>query len=119
MQPKTSEKKLSALVKWWAKVFPVKTHLRHVSKSPKTPIVAIPPKYAHDTKPHHFVGGKRIPYLPSQVRQCRKLRVLAAFGPIDERHVVQGTHELESQKQVVAPVEADQEPVVVDCLLFM
>ncbi|KAF0700539.1 Aste57867_8946 [Aphanomyces stellatus] len=79
---------------WFKTILPHKCTCKHLNKAQKMPVVKplkchieptlkIPRKYAHDaTKPHMWVGGHRVPYIPSQSHRLKGGRM--SFDPIVE-----------------------------------
>ncbi|KAF0700538.1 Aste57867_8945 [Aphanomyces stellatus] len=91
-QPKTTLKhKVST---WFKNVLPQRCTCHKLvaakpsSKTPKCdiePTVKIPRKYASEKATTTFVGGHRVPYIPSQVNQLKVAR--SSFDPIEEKEI--------------------------------
>ncbi|KDO20269.1 hypothetical protein SPRG_14405 [Saprolegnia parasitica CBS 223.65] len=69
-------------------------------------LVRIPDKYKHSAESQdHIVGGRRVPYIPSQVSQWKETRKsFASYNPIDEEVVCAFC---ESKKNKPTPSSSD------------
>ncbi|KAF0700533.1 Aste57867_8940 [Aphanomyces stellatus] len=62
----------------------------HPKKEKKSYYVAepiqMPRKYANEARLYSYVGGLRVPYIPSQISQLKDART--SYDPIDEEHIL-------------------------------
>ncbi|KAF0704616.1 hypothetical protein DYB37_006905 [Aphanomyces astaci] len=82
------------------------------SKAKKSPYVvsepiAMPRKYANETKLTTVVGGHRVPYIPSQVSQLREGR--RSYDPIEETHVLCSHCQAQARRHTVTSMDDDDD----------